>query len=114
MTRKDLDNMTPDEVRATLARLRKRYNELLEGQEMTYENLKALHPDELREIKQGMVTELSLLKGEPVQPPQAAEPEPEPAKPAKGARMTKRMRQRIERFDALTDSEQVNSLRALW
>lgn len=113
MTRKDLDNMTPDQVRATLDRLRKRYAELLKGREMNYENLVALHPDELQEVKRGMATELSILKGEPVQPPQA-EPEPEPAKPARGARMTKRMRKRIERFDALTDGEQVDSLRALW
>jgi ribosomal protein L29 len=113
MTRKDLDNMTPDEVRETLDRLRKRYAELLKGQEMTYENLVSLHPDELREVKQCVATELSILKGEPVQPPQA-EPEPEPAKPAKGAKMTKRMRQRIERFDAMSDADQVDSLRGLW
>ena len=113
MTRKDLDAMTPDEVRATLARLRKRYNELLKGQEMNYENLVALHPDELQEIKRGMATELSILKSEPAQTPQA-EPEPEPAKPARGARMTKRMRRRLERFDAMSDGDQVDSLRGLF
>ena len=113
MTRKDLDAMTPDQVRATLDRLRKRYAELLKGQEMNYENLVALHPDELQEVKRCMATELSILKGEPVQPPQA-EPEPEPAKPARGTRMTKKMRRRIERFDAMSDADQVDSLRGLF
>ena len=114
MTRKDLDAMTPDQVRETLAQLRKRYNELLKGQEMNYENLVALHPDELQEVKRCMATELSILKSEPAQPPQSAEPEPEPAKPAKGARMTKRMRRRLERFDAMSDGDQVDSLRGLF
>lgn len=111
MTRKDLDNMTPDEVRATLAKLRNRQAELLKGQEMTYETLAALRHDELSEIKKCMVAELSILKGEGV-PPQAALPTP--AKPAKGAKMTKKMRQRIERFDAMSDGEQLDHLAGLF
>jgi len=37
---------------------------------------------------------------------------PKPAKPVKLP--TKRMRKSVERFDSMTDSEQVDSLRAMW
>lgn len=43
-----------------------------------------------------------------------AQPQPE-AEPVKAAKLpTKRMRKAVERFDGMTDSEQVDSLKAMW
>lgn len=40
--------------------------------------------------------------------------EPEPAPERKTKLPTKRMRKTVAAFDAMTDSEQVNTLRAMW
>ena len=77
---------------------------------MSYEQLSRMTYDErqkyIRQLQDEILQQLGATSTHSPQP--VAQPEPVVKAP------TKKMRKAIQRFDAMTDGEQVNQLKSLW
>lgn len=69
---------------------------------------------EITAYNKELLAKLKRLLAERSAEPEQAEPQPQPVPERKAKLPTKRMRKVVERFDAMSDSEQVDSLRAMW
>jgi len=109
--RKDIDEMNSAELRAYIEELKVRRDELL-AQRAKRPDIDAMSDEERAAYQEHLMRRISAH----IDTMKTPEPTPKPIVEESPAYHlpTKRMRKTVERFDNMTDSEQVDNLRAMW
>jgi len=113
-SRKDIDDMSLQEIMAYNKELRAKLNRMLaertEGEAVSTKPFNEMSADERRQTLDELRTRRNALLAQRDE----VQPDPQSVPERKAKLPTKRMRKTVEAFDAMTDSEQLDSLRAMW
>lgn len=111
-SRKDIDSMTNAELEAFIKEMWAERERLLKEREALRPDIDAMSDEQRREYQDHLMRRIS-AHIDTMKPPT---PEPAPVVEESPALHlpTKRMKKAVERFDGMTDSEQVDSLKAMW